>query len=118
MPARSPLSGPAAVLDELHPRVRWRAPVIELHKEKEYDMHLRGRPLVLIPLVFARSVLMGVSEGQRAVAIGYQARGTAELWAPGAAGSTTASTSSSVTAARRCSARSTGPRRRPSSPPA
>jgi DNA-binding transcriptional ArsR family regulator len=25
---------------------------------------------------------MGVSEGQRSVAIGYQARGTAELWAP------------------------------------
>jgi DNA-binding transcriptional ArsR family regulator len=45
-------------------------------------MHLRGRPLVLIPLVFTRSVLMGVSEGQRSVAIGYQARGTAELWAP------------------------------------
>ena len=48
-------------------------------------MHLRGRPLVLIPLVFTRSVLMGVSEGQRSVAIGYQARGTAELWAPEAA---------------------------------
>jgi DNA-binding transcriptional ArsR family regulator len=76
------LSGPGAVLDELHPMVRWRDPVIEFLKEKEYDMHLRGRPLVLIPLVFTRSVLMGVSEGQRSVAIGYQARGTAELWAP------------------------------------
>jgi DNA-binding transcriptional ArsR family regulator len=76
------LSGPGAVLDELHPAVRWRDPIIEFLKEKEYDMHLRGRPLVLIPLVFTRSVLMGVSEGQRSVAIGYQARGTAELWAP------------------------------------
>ena len=110
------LSGPGAVLDELHPSVRWRDPVIEFLKEKEYDMHLRGRPLVLIPLVFTRSVLMGVSEGQRSVAIGYQARGTAELWAPRRPSSTTASTSSSATAARRCSARSTGRRRRPSSP--
>jgi DNA-binding transcriptional ArsR family regulator len=79
------LSGPTAVLEELHPSVRWRRPVIELYKEKDYDMHLAGRPLVLIPLVFTRSVLMGVSEGQRAVAIGYQARGTAALWAPNAA---------------------------------
>jgi DNA-binding transcriptional ArsR family regulator len=76
------LSGPTAVLEELHPSVRWRAPVIELFKEKEFEMHLEGRPLVLIPLVFARGVLMGVSEGQRAVAIGYQARGTSALWAP------------------------------------
>jgi DNA-binding transcriptional ArsR family regulator len=78
------LSGPTAVLDELHPSLRWRRPALELYKEKDYEMHLEGRPLVLIPLVFARSVLMGVSEGQRAVAIGYQARGTSTLWAPGA----------------------------------
>lgn len=78
------LSGPAAVLEELHPSVRWRRPVIELFKDKDFEMHLDGRPLVLIPLVFARGVLMGVSEGQRAVAIGYQARGTSALWAPAA----------------------------------
>ena len=59
----------------------------------------RGRPLVLIPLVFARGVLMGVSEEQRAVALGYQARGTAALWAPSEVGATGASTSSSATAA-------------------
>ena len=76
------LSGPAAALEELHPSLHWRRPVIELYKDKEYDMHLKGRPLVLIPLVFARGVLMGVSERQRAVAIGYQARGTSALWAP------------------------------------
>jgi DNA-binding transcriptional ArsR family regulator len=76
------LSGPAAVLDELHPNVRWRRPVIELCKDKELELRLDGRPLVLIPLVFARSVLMGASDEQRAVALGYQARGTAALWAP------------------------------------
>ena len=76
------LSGAGAALEELHPSLRWQRPVIELYKDKEYDMHLRGRPLVLIPLVFARGVLMGVSETQRAVAIGYQARGTSALWGP------------------------------------
>jgi DNA-binding transcriptional ArsR family regulator len=79
------LSGPGAVLEELHPSVRWRQPVIELYKEKEYDLRLAGRPLVLIPLVFARGVLMGESEDENAVALGYQARGTAALWAPEAA---------------------------------
>jgi DNA-binding transcriptional ArsR family regulator len=76
------LSGPASVLEELHPGLRWRRPIIELYKTNDYEMHLEGRPLVLIPLIFARSVLMGVSDSQRAVAIGYQARGTAALWAP------------------------------------
>jgi DNA-binding transcriptional ArsR family regulator len=79
------LSGPSAVLEELHPSVRWRQPVIELYKEKNYDMRLAGRPLVLIPLIFARGVLMGESEDENAVALGYQARGTAALWAPEAA---------------------------------
>ena len=75
------LSGPGAVLEELHPSVRWRQPVIELFKDKEYEMRLEGRVLVLIPLVFS-SVLVGESHDERAVALGYQARGTAALWAP------------------------------------
>ena len=50
------------------------------------EMHLEGRPLVLIPLVFARGVLMGESEDEQAVALGYQARGTAALWTDEAAG--------------------------------
>jgi hypothetical protein len=58
-------------------RALGRRPAIELYKAKDYEMHLEGRPLVLIP--FARDVLMGVPEGQRAVAIGYQARGTSAL---------------------------------------
>jgi DNA-binding transcriptional ArsR family regulator len=80
------LSGPEAVLEDLHPSVRWRHPMIELIKDKEAEMHLEGRPLVLIPLVFARGVLMGESEDEQAVALGYQARGTAALWTADAAG--------------------------------
>ena len=60
--------------------------MIELVKDKEAEMHLEGRPLVLIPLVFARGVLMGESEDEQAVALGYQARGTAALWTAEAAG--------------------------------
>jgi DNA-binding transcriptional ArsR family regulator len=76
------LSGPGAVLAELHPTVRWRQPFIELIKEKDADLSLGGRPLVLIPLVFAKSVLIGESRYEDVVALGYQARGTATLWAP------------------------------------
>jgi DNA-binding transcriptional ArsR family regulator len=75
------LAGPAAVLDELHPSVRWRSPVVELHKQgKDFDLHLEGRPLVLMPLVFAGSFLLANNDAERAIAIGYQARGAAGLW--------------------------------------
>ena len=45
----------AAVLEELHPSLRWRAPAIELFKDKHFEMHLEGRPLVLMPLELAPS---------------------------------------------------------------
>ena len=75
------LSGPAAVLEELHPRMRWRPPNIELDKPSE-ELTLEGRSLVLIPLVFAKSVLIANQSRDQVVALGYQARGTAELAAP------------------------------------
>src|SRR4029450_1039294 len=80
------LSGPGAVLEDLRPSGRWRPPLIGLAKDRGAEMHLEGRPLVLIPLVFARGVLMGESENEQAVALGYQARGTAALWTDEAAG--------------------------------
>jgi DNA-binding transcriptional ArsR family regulator len=75
------LSGPEAVLAELHPRLRWRPPVIEVDKPFE-DLQFEGRSLVLIPLVFAKSVLLANESRRDVVALGYQARGTAELGAP------------------------------------
>jgi DNA-binding transcriptional ArsR family regulator len=82
------LAGPAAVLDELHPRVRWRAPVLELHKGPDHplDLRLDGRPLVLIPLVFEGSVLVSSSKAAGAIALGYQARGASALWEAGEPG--------------------------------
>ena len=78
------LSGPSAVLDELHPSIRWRRPIVELHKKsgKSLELRLEGRPLVLVPLVFAGSVLLANQEAERAIGIGYQARGIAALWTP------------------------------------
>ena len=77
------LGGPAAVLDELHPRVHWRSPVLELHKGPDHpiDLDLAGRPLVLIPLVFESNVLVAHPHAGTAIALGYQARGASSLWA-------------------------------------
>jgi DNA-binding transcriptional ArsR family regulator len=75
------LSGPAAVLEALHPRMRWRSPIIEIDKPSE-ELALEGRSVVLIPLVFAKSVLIANQSRDQVVALGYQARGTAELAAP------------------------------------
>jgi DNA-binding transcriptional ArsR family regulator len=82
------LAGPAAVLDELHPSIRWRRPVVELHKKsgKHFNLRLEGRPLILVPLVFAGTVLLANQESERAIGLGYQARGIAALWTPEDAG--------------------------------
>jgi DNA-binding MarR family transcriptional regulator len=81
------LGGPEAVLEELHPSVRWRPPIVEIHKRrKAYELELEGRPLVLVPLVFAGPVLLANQKSERTIGIGYQARGTAALWAPEDAG--------------------------------
>jgi DNA-binding transcriptional ArsR family regulator len=75
------LSGPEAVLRELHPRLRWRPPVVELEKPSD-DLQLVGHGLVLIPQVFGRGLLIANQARDGLVAIGYEARGTAELAAP------------------------------------
>jgi DNA-binding transcriptional ArsR family regulator len=79
------LSGPEAVLEELHPRIRWRPPIIELDKPFD-NLELEGRSLVLIPLVFAKSVLIANQSNGDVVGLGYQARGTGTLAAPDADG--------------------------------
>jgi DNA-binding transcriptional ArsR family regulator len=80
------LSGSAAVLAELHPRLRWRQPVMELHKDADFDLRYEGRPLILVPLALAAGVLVAAPPREDVVGIGYQARGIAALWAPDAAG--------------------------------
>jgi DNA-binding transcriptional ArsR family regulator len=36
----------------LHPRIRWCAPVLEVHMGADSDIHLRGRGLTLVPSLF------------------------------------------------------------------
>jgi DNA-binding transcriptional ArsR family regulator len=75
------LSGPGAVLDELHPRVSWRRPFVELDKPR-HDLRLEGHALVLMPLVFGRGLLIAIDAREQVIVIGYEARGTAGLSAP------------------------------------
>jgi DNA-binding MarR family transcriptional regulator len=74
------LSGPGAVLEGLHPRLHWRRPVIEL--DKPFELNMEAQALVLIPLVLGRGLLIASPTLDRTMAIGYEARGTAELSAP------------------------------------
>jgi hypothetical protein len=113
------LSGPAAVLDELHPRVRWRAPMLDVLKGPEHpiDVHLAGRPLVLIPLVYEGGVLVGSPHDGNAIAIGYQAAARRRSGRPMEMPRTSASSCCSDRAAPPCCARSPAPRPRPSSRP-
>ncbi|MER5884120.1 helix-turn-helix domain-containing protein [Streptomyces sp. NPDC001941] len=53
--ARALLSGGVdRLLAELHPRVRWRAPVLEIPVYADQEVHLDGRGLVLVPSLFLR----------------------------------------------------------------
>ena len=92
--------------------------MIELVKDKEAEMHLEGRPLVLIPLVFARGVLMGESEDERRWHSATRRGARPRCGPPTPPASTDAWSCCSATVARRSCARSTGPRRRPTSPAA
>lgn len=78
--------GPEGVLHELCPRVRWRAPVVEVDKHHDCEVSLDGAGLRLIPLVFAKSILVVALDIPGEFALSYIPRGTAGLWeAPEAA---------------------------------
>ncbi|MFD4672032.1 ArsR/SmtB family transcription factor [Lentzea sp. NPDC058450] len=55
--------GVERLLGTLHPRVRWRSNVLEIPHEREIDVHLGGRGLLLAPSLFlhdnAAAVLIG-----------------------------------------------------------
>lgn len=46
--------GVEKLLAELHPRVRWEAPVLQIPVYADQDVHLEGRGLVLVPSFFCR----------------------------------------------------------------
>lgn len=45
-------NGVERMLSTLHPRIRWNPPVLEIPDERERDLHLGGRGLVLTPSLF------------------------------------------------------------------
>ncbi|MFE6055031.1 ArsR/SmtB family transcription factor [Kitasatospora sp. NPDC056446] len=45
-------NGMHALLDNLHPRLNWKPPVLEVAGEPDRDIHLNGRGLVLCPSLF------------------------------------------------------------------
>jgi DNA-binding transcriptional ArsR family regulator len=77
-------SGAEAVFDDVHPRIRWRRPVLEIEKRWEIAAEGDGRGVVFVPLVFSRAAML-FSIGSGGPAVSYPVRGTSTLWqAPGA----------------------------------
>lgn len=74
-----------AALDDLHPRVRWRAGRIEIDRmrESQPDVELAGRGLLLIPSVFIWPGIAFTSDPFWPPAVVYPARGVAALWTTG-----------------------------------
>jgi DNA-binding transcriptional ArsR family regulator len=58
--------GMEELLDTLHPRMRWRPPVLEVEcvSGADYDYHLGGRGLLLAPAAFASYVPCDPAEGR------------------------------------------------------
>jgi DNA-binding transcriptional ArsR family regulator len=72
--------GPDALLDDLGPRIRWRAPVLEIDKKHDADVAPNGRGLLLVPVVFGEAVAYVSVDGPWTPAIAYAPRGVGLLW--------------------------------------
>jgi DNA-binding transcriptional ArsR family regulator len=58
-------NGVERMLSTLHPRIRWNPPVLEIPDEREHDLHLGGRGLVLTPSLFLLSRPCVVVDAER-----------------------------------------------------
>jgi DNA-binding transcriptional ArsR family regulator len=74
--------GLGALLDSLHPGMRWRSPILEVDSPVDRELDLAGRTLQLTPSVFMRHGL-GVLIEPTIAFITYPARGTLRLATPG-----------------------------------
>lgn len=71
--------GAEAVFADIHPRIRWQRPVLEIEKKWEIERAGDSRGLVFVPLVFSRAaMLFSIDHGGPAVS--YPVRGTATIW--------------------------------------
>lgn len=57
--------GIEGVLSSLHPKIRWNSPVLEVLMCGEFDVHLRGRGLALVPSLFIGDRLLLLSDLHR-----------------------------------------------------
>lgn len=73
-------SGWAAALADIHPRLRWRAPDIEVLGFPEQSLELAGRGLLFVPSVFITPALASYADQDWQPALVYPARGSAALW--------------------------------------
>jgi DNA-binding transcriptional ArsR family regulator len=78
--------GPAAVFDDLHPQVRWRADAVEVDQPHDDRIELGGRGLLLVPSAFGWIRPGTVTREPWQPTVVYPARGVATLWEQGAAG--------------------------------
>lgn len=57
--------GVERLLETVHPRARWRHPVLEVDDYVDQDLHLRGRGLVLLPSFFCRRHPLTLKDPER-----------------------------------------------------
>jgi DNA-binding transcriptional ArsR family regulator len=83
-------NGMHAALDNLHPRLNWRPPVLEMPGEADRDMHLNGRGLVLCPSLFMANKACMVLENFQEIgapvlvfAVPVDTATATEFWGPG-----------------------------------
>lgn len=71
--------GADALFDDLHPRIRWRRPALELAKGTELEFAAGERRLQLVPQVFAGDGVMIGEYDPELITLPFQVRGVAAL---------------------------------------
>lgn len=80
------LEGPAAVFDEMPPDVTYDDGLLQIRRTWEFETHLNGKGMVLVPLAFATPRVFVVIEEPYQPTLCYPPRGIATLWESGSEG--------------------------------
>lgn len=78
--ARLATEGPAATLSRLHPRLVLEDHTLRYPSSHSAHVELRGRPLVLVPVVCSPNGILTNENHPEAVRLGYTPPGVAEVW--------------------------------------
>jgi Family of unknown function (DUF5937)/Helix-turn-helix domain len=74
--------GAIEVFDDLHPDVHWRGDTLEVGRNVDHDVDLRGRGLLLVPAAFAWPEVFAMIDEPWQPSVIYTPRGIGMLWAP------------------------------------